>query len=68
MYTSKLGRVFMDKQHKIEPLDFSVLHGLNKKSKKSTRWITCSICNKTITKNSMVRHYFAFHHSSDNHA
>jgi hypothetical protein len=44
-----------------EPLLISVSHDLNKKAKKSARWITCSICNKTITKKSMVRHFFAFH-------
>lgn len=50
---------------KPEPLDFTVLHTLNKNSKKSTRWITCSLCGKTITKNSMVRHYFAFHNGDE---
>lgn len=51
----------------VKPLDFSVLDDLKKKSKKSNRFVTCSICGKTITKNSMVRHFFAFH-SGDDHA
>lgn len=40
--------------------DFKTLDTL-KTSKKSNRWITCSICGKTITKKSMVNHFFAFH-------
>lgn len=34
---------------------------LDKRSKKSARFITCSICGKTITKKSMVSHFFNFH-------
>jgi ribosomal protein S26 len=45
--------------------DFSVLDDLRKKGKKSNRFITCSICGKTITKKSMVRHFFVFHHGAD---
>ena len=41
--------------------DFKALDTLKKTSKKSNRWITCSICGKTITKKSMVNHFFAFH-------
>lgn len=41
--------------------DFKTLDTLKKTSKKSNRWITCSICGKTITKKSMVNHFFAFH-------
>jgi len=48
-----------------QPLDFTVLDNLKKKTKKSNRFITCSICGKTITKNSMVRHFFTFHSSDE---
>ncbi|MEG0198943.1 MAG: hypothetical protein RR676_17640 [Acinetobacter sp.] len=41
--------------------DFKTLDTLKKTSKKPNRWITCSICGKTITKKSMVSHFFAFH-------
>lgn len=41
--------------------DFKILDSLKKTSKKSNRFITCSICGKTITKKSMVNHFFAYH-------
>lgn len=56
----------LDKQ---KSLDFSSFHStaneLLKKAKKSNRWITCSLCGKTITKKSIVLHFFAFHEDSE---
>ncbi|TCB79072.1 hypothetical protein [Acinetobacter sp. ANC 4173] len=57
----KQDELLKNSDSSFELLDFSVLDDLKKKSKKSNRFITCSICNKTITKNSMVRHFFVFH-------
>lgn len=32
-----------------------------RRAKKSRRFITCAICGKTITKKSMVSHFFKIH-------
>jgi hypothetical protein len=41
--------------------ELELLGDLRKQSKKSNRFITCSICGKTITKKSMVAHFYNFH-------
>lgn len=41
--------------------DLYFLQDLQKKSKHSDRWITCSDCGKTITKQSLSKHQISCH-------
>ena len=42
-------------------LDRDFLNDIQKRSKKSNRFITCQACGKTITRSSMVKHQISFH-------
>lgn len=42
-------------------LDQDFLKQLHKGSKRSTRWIVCTSCGKTITKPSMAKHQISCH-------
>ena len=41
--------------------DFDFIKDIQKKSKISSRFITCTICGKSITKASMVNHQISHH-------
>ena len=42
-------------------LDQDFLKDIQNRSRKSGRWITCSLCGKTITRLSMGKHFNNFH-------
>lgn len=42
-------------------LDQDFLHGIQKRSRRSNRFITCLDCGKTITRQSMVKHQISCH-------
>ena len=42
-------------------LDQDFLNDIQKRSKKSNRFITCQNCGKTITRSSMVKHQISCH-------
>lgn len=41
--------------------NFPNAENLKQAAKKSKRWITCQLCGKTITKASMVSHFYNYH-------
>lgn len=42
-------------------LDQDFLKDIQKRSRKSNRWITCQLCGKTITRVNMANHFKSFH-------
>lgn len=42
-------------------LDIAFYQDVQKRSKKSNRWIECTQCGKTITRASMVKHQISCH-------
>ena len=47
-------------------LDRDFLNDIQKRSKKSNRFITCQACGKTITRSSMVKHQISCHQLQKN--
>lgn len=45
-------------------LDQDFLKDIQKRSRHSNRWITCTLCGKTITRTNMSKHFLSFHASA----